>query len=90
MCKKAIVFVYFNEIIWLVIMKVKKKNRSHRYNINRPMFRYGLTYTKYKRCLSIMILTCIKQHPTNSWGSVYEKDREHWGWVEKKCVAYKT
>ena len=70
--------------------KKTKKTWSQRYNINRPTFRYGLTYTKYKGCLSIMILICIKQHPTNTWGSVYEKDKEHWDWVEKKCVAYKT
>ena len=33
-------------------MKAKKKNRSHRCDINRPMARHGLTYTKYKKCLS--------------------------------------
>ena len=47
-------------------MKVKEKNRSHRYDINRPTSRHGLKYTKYKKYLSMMILTCIKQHPTNT------------------------
>ena len=29
-------------------MKMKMKNRSHRYNINRPRSRYGHKYGKYK------------------------------------------
>ena len=46
-------------------MKVKKKNRSHKYKINRPTSRHGLTYTnKHKKCLSMIMLICIKQHPT--------------------------
>ena len=78
--KQVCLFVYFNEIIWLIIMKVKKKNRSHKYDINRPTSRHGLTYTnKHKKCLSMMMLICIKQHPTNTWGSIYEKVKEHWG-----------
>ena len=36
------------------------KNRSHRNNINRPMFRYGHKYTKYKMSLNIMMVTYIK------------------------------
>ena len=40
-------------------MKVKNKHRSHRYDINRPTSRHGLTYTKYKKCLSMRILICI-------------------------------
>ena len=84
-------FVYFNEIISLIIMKVKKKNRSHKYDKNRPTSRHGLTYTnKHKKCLSMMILINIKQHPTNTWGSVYEKVKEHWELIWKKCVPYKT
>ena len=38
-------------------MKVKKKNRSHKYDINRPASRHWLTYTsKHKKCLSMMML----------------------------------
>ena len=78
--KQVCLFVYFNEIIWLIIMKVKKKSRSHKYDINRPTSRHGFTYTnKHEKCLSMMMLICIKQHPTNTWGSVYEKVKEHWG-----------
>ena len=58
-------------------MKVKKKNRLHKYNINRPMSKYRITYTnKHKKCLSRMMLICIKQHPTNTWGSIYEEVKE--------------
>ena len=87
--KQVCLFVYFNENIWLIIMKVKKKNRSHRYNINRPTSRHMLTYTKYKKCLSMMMLVCIKQHPTNAWSSVYEKVKEYCGWVEKNVLLIK-
>ena len=67
--KQVCLFVYFNEIIWLIIIKVKKKNRSDKYNINRPTSRHGLTYTnKHKEYVSMMMLICIKQHPTNTWG----------------------
>ena len=37
------------------------KNRSHRYNINSPRPRQGHKYTKFKMCLSIMIVIFIKQ-----------------------------
>ena len=34
-------------------MELKMKNRSHKYDINRPKPRHGHKYTKYKICLSI-------------------------------------
>ena len=43
-------------------------------------------------CLSIMIVICIKQHLSNIWGSIYEKVKQHRGWVEekkKKSIAHK-
>ena len=43
----------------------KKTNRSHRYDINRSGFRHGDQYRKYKKCLSIMMVICIKQHVSN-------------------------
>ena len=36
-------------------MRLKMKNRSHRYDINIPRPRYGHKYTKYNMCLSIMM-----------------------------------
>ena len=65
-------------------MKIKIKNRSHRYDMNRPRSRYGQKYSKYKMCLSIMMAICIKQHLSNIWSSVHEKVMQHWNWVEKK------
>ena len=52
--KKKNKCVYIHEIIRLTIMKMKMKNRSHRYHINRP--RHGHKYRKYRKCLSIMTL----------------------------------
>ena len=46
-------------------MSLKMKNRSHRYDINRPRLRHGHKYAKYKMFHSIVIVICIKQHPSN-------------------------
>ena len=83
--------VCIHEIIQLIIMKMKmkKKNRSHRYDINRPRSRHGHKYSKYKKCLSMMMLICIKQHLSNIWSSIHEKVKQHWGWVEKKALLIK-
>ena len=50
-------YVCLNEIIWLmtIIMRLKMRNRSHRYDINRPRPRHEHKYTIYKMCLSIMM-----------------------------------
>ena len=52
------------------------RNRSHRYDINRPRSRCS----NHKNFHIMMMLTFIKQHLSNIWNSV---------WVEKS-VAYKT
>ena len=36
-----------------------------------------------------MMLIYIKQHPTNAWGAIYEKVKEHWDWVEKNVLLIK-
>ena len=46
-------------------MKKKMKSRAHRYDINRPKSRHGRKYSKYKRFLSMMVFTYIKQHLSN-------------------------
>ena len=46
-------------------MKMKIKNRSHRYIIDKPKPRHGQKYSKYKVCLTMIIFTCIKQHLSN-------------------------
>ena len=33
--------------------------------MNRPRSRHGYKYSKYKKCLSIMMLIYIKQHLSN-------------------------
>ena len=75
-------WVSIQEIIRLNIMKMK--NRSHRYNIDRPRSRQGFVYSKYKKCLSMMMLICAKQHLSNIWSWIHAKVKQHWGWVEKK------
>ena len=61
-------------------MRMKMKNRSHRYNINWPSF-----------CLSIITAACIKQHLSNICSSAYETVKQHTDWAEKKrCLQKKS
>ena len=62
-------------------IKMKMKNRSHRYDINRPRPRNGHKNSKYKKYPSMMMLICIKQHLSSIWSSIHEKVRQHWDWV---------
>ena len=62
---------------------MKMKNRSHRYDINRPRSRHGHIYSKYKKCP-------IKQHRSNIWSAICEKVKQHWGSVEKKRCLKKA
>ena len=39
---------------------MKVKNRSHKYDINRPSSRYGHKYSEYKNCITTMMHTCNK------------------------------
>ena len=84
-------YVCLHEIIRLIIMKMKRqmKNRTHRYDINRPRPKHGHKYGKYKKCVTMMMLICIKQHPSNIWSSIHEKVKQHWCWVEKKTLLIK-
>ena len=50
------------------------KSRSQRYNINRPRPKHGHKYNKHEMCLSIMMVICIKQHLSNIWSSIHEKE----------------
>ena len=59
--KRTSVSVFIIPLI-IMKMKIKMKNRSHRSNINRPKSRYGYKYSENKKCLSMMMFTCIKQH----------------------------
>ena len=42
-----------------------EKNKSGRYDINRPRHKHGHKYNKYKMCLGILKAICIKQHLSN-------------------------
>ena len=46
-------------------MRLKMKDRSHKYDINRPRPSHGHKYTIYKMCLSIIMAIYIKQHLSN-------------------------
>ena len=46
------------------------KNRSQRYDINRPRPRHGDKYTKYIMCLNIMVVICIKKYLSNIWNYI--------------------
>ena len=61
-----------------------EKNGLHRYDINRTKLTHGHKHTKYKICLSIMMVMCNKQHLSNIWSWSHEKVTQHWGWFEKK------
>ena len=68
--------VCFNEIIWLTITKrkMKTKNISHRYNLNkRPWPRHGHKYSKNKKWCSMVMFICIKEPLRNIWSSINEK-----------------
>ena len=48
----------------------ENEKRLHRYDTNRPRSRHGHKYGKYKKCLSMMMLICVKQNlKLNSWES---------------------
>ena len=71
--------VCIHEFIRLIIMKMKMKikNRLHRHDINRPRPRHGNRISKYRKCLSMMMLICIKQHLSNICSSIHEKVKQH-------------
>ena len=46
-------------------IRLEMKNRSHRYDINRPRQIQGHKYTKYKMFLGKIMVVCIKQRLSN-------------------------
>ena len=87
-------YVYLNEDIWLMAkkMRLKIKNRSSRYDINRP--RHGYKYTKYKICLDIAMVISIRQHRSYIWTLIREKVKQHWSrrhrtsWTSSERLKY--
>ena len=78
MCKNK--YIYLNEDIWLMAkkMRLEMKNRSSRYNINRPRLRHGRKCTKHKKCLDIMMFISIRQHLNYISSLIHEKVKQHW------------
>ena len=71
-------------------MMLKIKNRSQRDDINWVKRRHGHKYSKYKICLSIIMVIYNKQHLTNIWSWIHEKVEQSNTEAElKKNVAYK-
>ena len=84
---------YHPKIIGYILKNSKRTtvSVSHRYNINRPRSRHGHKCPEYKKCLSMMMFTCIKQHLSNIGDSVHEKVQQHWHWVKKqRCLHEKS
>ena len=81
--------VCIHEIMRLIIMKMKMKKRSHRYDKSSPKSRHGHKYSKYKKCLCMMVLIRIKQHLSNTWSSIHEKFKQHWRLIEKRLKMIK-
>ena len=46
-------------------MEMKMKDTTYRHDENRPRYRHGQKYSKYKKCLSMMILICNKEELFN-------------------------
>ena len=72
--------VCIHEIIGLIItkMKMKMKSRSNRYDINGPRSRHGQKYSTYEKCLTIMMLKCIKQHLNNIRSLITSDPQLNW------------
>ena len=51
----------------------ENEKRLHRYDIDRARSSHGHKYSKHKKCLSMMMLICIKQHLSNILSSIQDK-----------------
>ena len=65
-------------------MRLKMKNGSHRYDINRPRARPGQEQTYIKNRLEV-----LSKHFSNTWSPFHEKIKNAEPEL-KKSVAYKT
>ena len=63
-------------------------NRSYRCNINNTRPRHGYEYTKYKMCLSMVMVMCKKQHLSDIRSLIYEKINNTEAELKER-VAYK-
>ena len=80
--------VCFNEVMWLKTMKMRlnMKNRSHRYDINRPRPRHGYRYTyEYKMCVSKILFTWITLWKFKNTGAELKK-KKRWLYCINKSL----
>ena len=54
--KKKCVSIHEIKRLNMMKMEVRMKNKSHRYNINRPRLRDEQKYSKYRKCLIMTML----------------------------------
>ena len=64
------------------------KNRSHRYDINRPRPRHGHKYTKQKMCLGIIMFIYVSSNGYGTFEAQFMKKLSNTGVELKKSVAY--
>ena len=63
--KNKSICIYEIKRLIIMNMKVKMKNRSHRYDTSRPRSRHGPKYGKCEECLFMMLLIYPNQHLSN-------------------------
>ena len=64
------------------------KNRSHRYDINRTRSSHWHKYSKYKKCLSMMMLICnVLSNTSKTFGAPFMKKLSNTEAELKKSVA---
>ena len=79
-----------HEIMRFIIMKIRWKwKKDYIDTTYRPRSRHRHKYSKCKNCLSMILLTCIKQHLSNIWRPIYGKVKQQWGLVGKKGLFMK-
>ena len=83
-------YLCIHEIIRLIILRMKMKMKKDYIDTTKTDLGHGHKYSnKYKKCLTMMILICVKKHLSNTWCSTHDKAKQHWGWPEKKCRLLK-
>ena len=55
-------------------IETEKKIRSHGYYVNKTRPWHG-----HKKCTSKTVFTCMKQHLSSIWSSIYKKVKQQWG-----------
>ena len=60
-------------LLWLIMIKMEVETKWHRYDINRPRWGHGHRYSRYRKSLAMIMLTCIKKHLSNIWSWIHEK-----------------